>query len=153
MTSPSEARETVVAENRRTNRQMLVVVVVGVVLLLGIGAAGLISSMVTNHRLIQNSQVNRHNGDQIKQAVQILTDATGPEAQKRQAVALAAIIDDLRKSTDCADIYILDVILRSLGIDPADHPEVACPAVDGRMDAIRDGQDPFPTAASPPKGP
>lgn len=143
------ASEKVVAQNRRTNKLILVVVAIGVLGLVGMGATAWVLQTRTNHRLTAIAQENHANGEQVKEAVRILTDVTGPEAQKRQAEQLAGIVDGLRRSTDCSTSFAIDTILRAFGIDPGDNPEPACSSVDQRNEAIRDGQDPFAAPGRP----
>lgn len=68
----------------------------------------------------------------IDGTTEAIRNATSPDAQRRQAENLSRIIDDLRLSIHCSDLY---------GTDERPPP---CVAVDARLDAIRAGQDPFP---------
>jgi len=69
-----------------------------------------------------------------------IRNATSPEAQARQAQALAGTITDVRRSIDCA-------ALDTQGVHPP-----PCVDVDGRLDALRSGLDPFARPPSPSTG-
>jgi hypothetical protein len=74
--------------------------------------------------------------EEIKRVALAIDTATSPETQARNAAALARIIADLRRSIDCAALYAID-----------ERP-AACTDITGRMDRIREGEDPFATSTT-----
>jgi hypothetical protein len=77
---------------------------------------------------------NAHIEDQNALIIRIATavdGATSQEARDRSAAALAGAIADLRRSIDCTAFYF------------AGQRPPACSEVSARLDAIRNGLDPF----------
>ena len=83
---------------------------------------------------------NGNNGREIRAALSILEEATGPEARERSRVTLALAINELRRSIDCVGFYL-----------DGERPP-ACAEVATRMDSILAGGDPFtpPTTIATP---
>lgn len=129
--------DTIVQRNATTNRLILAMVAIGIVALVALASVGLYFQLTSNTRLLSIGRDNHANGHQIKQALDVLNAATGPDSQARSAGVLSGAISDLRKSIDCAALY-------SIGQRPP-----ACAAVDQRLDSLSAGGDPF----TPSKGP
>lgn len=108
-------------------------IVMGVVLLSIVGAAGGVlwglrgQAKELHHIAVSNG----NNGRDIKAALTVLEEATGPEARERSRLTLALAINELRRSIDCVNFYI-----------EGEHPP-ACEEVAKRMDSILAGSDPF----------
>lgn len=128
-------------------RWYVVVGVVAVLALLGWLAKGVLDSAHDRQQRAADAADSRARierlanrvADQQETLLRVATaidNATSPAAQARGAANLARAIDDLRRSIDCAELD-----------DEGTYP--ACADVAGRLNAIRDGLDPFARPAPP----
>lgn len=83
------------------------------------------------HKLTDIATVNQENGVIARENSEAIKAATGPDARARSAAATNAVIADLRRSIDCAALYIND------------ERYEACEMVTERLDSIRAGENPF----------
>lgn len=82
-------------------------------------------------QLLDIAAVNKINAQTGADNSELIKRATSPEVRAESDARLSRAINDIRRSIDCAALYVND-----------ERP-VACAEVSSRMDAIRSGLNPF----------